>query len=164
MELPLKDIHLPEPISWWPPALGWWLLLALILGVIAFIFLVRWLYLRYRKPAWYYDAKQLLQTIEYQYKTQADANVCLRELSMLLRRVSLSHDPDPLVASLTGKAWLRYLDKILPQAKFNTELGQLLITIPFQNKSNIESRQVFKLLKLAQQWLSIMATRKFNSC
>ncbi|MBV1912177.1 MAG: DUF4381 domain-containing protein, partial [Cycloclasticus sp.] len=30
-ELPLRDIHLPDAITWWPPAIGWWLLLAVII-------------------------------------------------------------------------------------------------------------------------------------
>ena len=45
-EIPLRDIHLPEPISWWPLAPGWWILvgglLALaILGFLAWRFYAR---------------------------------------------------------------------------------------------------------------------------
>lgn len=31
----LKDIHLPDPVSWWPPAPGWWLL-AVIVALLTF--------------------------------------------------------------------------------------------------------------------------------
>ena len=29
--IPLRDIHLPGDISWWPPAIGWWIVAALII-------------------------------------------------------------------------------------------------------------------------------------
>jgi flagellar biosynthesis/type III secretory pathway M-ring protein FliF/YscJ len=45
-QLPLHDIHLPEPISFfWPLAPGWWLLLAFVLVLI----LVSIWILRFRK-------------------------------------------------------------------------------------------------------------------
>ena len=39
--LPLRDIHLPAPISWWPPAPGWWLLL---FGIPTLLILLAWLW------------------------------------------------------------------------------------------------------------------------
>ena len=30
-QLPLRDIHLPLPIAWWPPAPGWWLAASLVI-------------------------------------------------------------------------------------------------------------------------------------
>jgi len=47
-ELPLRDIHLPAPLSWWPPAPGWWLLLTLL---VAIALLGGYLLHRYRRNA-----------------------------------------------------------------------------------------------------------------
>ena len=30
----LRDIHLPEPVSWWPPALGWWLVAMTVMTLL----------------------------------------------------------------------------------------------------------------------------------
>ena len=32
--LPLRDLHLPEMVGWWPLAPGWWFLIALAAAVI----------------------------------------------------------------------------------------------------------------------------------
>ena len=37
----LRDYHLPEPISWWPPAPGWWLLASLAVAALAVLLLWR---------------------------------------------------------------------------------------------------------------------------
>ena len=37
----LRDIHTPDPISWWPLAPGWWILAGLV--IIGLVFLIRWL-------------------------------------------------------------------------------------------------------------------------
>ena len=29
-QLPLRDIHLPDAVAWWPPAFGWWIVAALV--------------------------------------------------------------------------------------------------------------------------------------
>ena len=29
----LADIHLPDPVSWWPLAPGWWMLLGLAVSI-----------------------------------------------------------------------------------------------------------------------------------
>ena len=36
MTLPLRDLHLPEPVGWWPPAPGWWILLLLVTTLLAY--------------------------------------------------------------------------------------------------------------------------------
>ena len=32
----LKDIHLPSPVSFWPPAPGWWILAVLLISSLFF--------------------------------------------------------------------------------------------------------------------------------
>ena len=43
--LPLRDLHLPDAIGWWPPAPGWWVVIALLaagLGYLAWRAFLRW--------------------------------------------------------------------------------------------------------------------------
>ena len=47
-ELPLRDIHLPEPVSWWPMAPGWWWVIGLLLLASAVVTGII-LYRRYRR-------------------------------------------------------------------------------------------------------------------
>lgn len=42
----LRDIHLPEPIGWWPLAIGWYILIALALFLASII--AHWLYKKHR--------------------------------------------------------------------------------------------------------------------
>lgn len=37
----LRDIHLPDGVSAFPPAYGWWVILALIIGFLLLYYLVR---------------------------------------------------------------------------------------------------------------------------
>ncbi len=35
--IPIRDLHLPEMIAWWPVAPGWWVLFVLFLFAFGFI-------------------------------------------------------------------------------------------------------------------------------
>jgi hypothetical protein len=42
----LRDVHLPDPISWWPPAFGWWMIMGLLIiggSLIIWAWGLRWL-------------------------------------------------------------------------------------------------------------------------
>ncbi|MGH8222486.1 MAG: DUF4381 family protein, partial [Woeseiaceae bacterium] len=36
-QIPLRDLHLPEAVGWWPPAPGWWLLIALAVAALLWL-------------------------------------------------------------------------------------------------------------------------------
>jgi hypothetical protein len=45
----LADIHLPEAVSFWPPAPGWWILALILLGIALFLGRKVVLYARLKK-------------------------------------------------------------------------------------------------------------------
>ena len=69
--LPLKDIHLPGAVLWWPPAPGWWVLagLVLVLMVIAWI--------RYRRGWRHRVALKALNVVMEQLRNGADCVTCV---------------------------------------------------------------------------------------
>lgn len=106
--LPLREIHLPESVGWWPPAPGWWLLPVLLLLGFAAAWYGRLLYER-RKYSAINMARHELTEVRSRYATDRDARRCLRAVSGLLRRVSISVFPRADSAGLTGDDWLAFL-------------------------------------------------------
>jgi hypothetical protein len=146
-ELPLRDIHLPDPVSWWPPAPGWWMLLTLL---VAIALLGGYLLHRYRRNALQRAARQALHRIGEDYRQSGDALLLAQQLSILLRRVSLSCYPRRQVAGLTGRAWLSLLDRTLPGDEFQQGAGRVLIDAPYSGDSRVDGPA---LLRLCERWL-----------
>ena len=150
-QLPLKDLHLPEAISWFPPAIGWWLLLILVPLLIALIY---WLYKRLTRKTAVKVAKQQLRVIKESTK---DNTYKLVQLSALLRRVAISVAPREQTASLTGQAWLAFLDSSLKEKPFSTGAGRCLIDAPYRRLA-LTNVEISQLISLCEDWLKAQKT------
>ena len=152
--LELRDIHLPDPISWWPLAPGWWFVLAAIVLIIAGVFLFRY-YLK--KQALRKTVAAELESICAQHKKDNNALVLVQSLSILLRRACISFYPRSEVASLTGDAWLKFLDDSMSdsncQNTFHSEHGRLLATAPYLAENSKLDIDAEKLIQLCENWL-----------
>ena len=146
-QLPLKDIHLPEAIGWWPPAIGWWLLAVFIPLLMVFLY---WLYKRLTRKTAIKTAKKNLAAIKH--NPALDNSKKLRELSMLIRRVAISVSPRTEVASLTGRQWLAFLDKSVTGEPFSEGCGQLLASAPYRDIS-LSDLEISQLISLCEDWL-----------
>lgn len=154
--LNLRDIHLPEAVSWWPPALGWW-----FLGFLLLLFSVYqagrfWHALPRRRAV--HEARVEFERIRLRYRAERDGVRLLAELSVLLRRVAVTIGPRTQVAGLTGRAWLEELDRGLGGNGFRQGPGRLLADAPYQPQ--VPVRNVEMLLELCEQWLRVQ--RKYS--
>ena len=143
----LRDIHLPQPIGWWPPAPGWWVLATLLLLLLG---LTCWLLARRRKTAFKRAALAELEQIKDRRQQSGDELQTVKELSALLRRVCISLEPDRRSAALTGERWLQHLDQLGKSDQFCSETGRLLIEAPYRPQTAIDSAE---LLALCRNWL-----------
>jgi hypothetical protein len=147
-QLPLRDIHLPEAIGWWPPAPGWWLLAVSIPLLIAFGY---WLYKKTTRKTAVKTAKKLLLQI-------TQDKVCenyekLKDISALIRRVAISTTIRTDCAGLTGQQWLEFLDRSMKETPFTEGVGRLLVNAPYQNKSPTD-QEISQLTDLCEDWLN----------
>lgn len=126
--LQLRDIHLPGPVDFWPPAPGWWIAAIVALGLLAWIGVIAWRYLLIRR-----QRKHLLGLLEQLEQSSVDTRTpeVLAQLSRLLRRIALMRFPDQTVAPLTGKDWLRFLDESGGDGRFCDGPGWVLADGPY---------------------------------
>ncbi len=147
LELPLRDIHLPDPVAWWPPAVGWWIAVPLlVLTLYAGARFLRWL--RHRRRL----QKAALRTLDRIFRDlgrHQNQQQLLRETSVLLRRVALTHYPRESVAALTGGDWLRFLDQSLAGSAhaegFSQGAGRVLANGPYTPSCEIDTKALHRL-------------------
>lgn len=148
----LHDIHLPARISWWPPAPGWWLLLAIVLLAAGVLYAVH--RLRNRNHWRRFALMELVRLREQLASQQSTHRAAVSELSVLLRRVAVSRFPREEVAALSGDAWLVFLDRGLGEsAAFQSDAGRLLTSIPYRPEMTIDPSTLNALFALAERWL-----------
>jgi hypothetical protein len=147
-DLPLRDIHLPAPVSWWPPAPGWWLLAGMLLAALIVLLIVLVVRRRRRLKR---EALQELDRLRSAYAKHRDPVVMVRGLSALLRRACISFYPRHETASLTGERWLQYLDDTGGNPGFSSEPGRVLVDGPYTNY--IDAGRVDGLIDLTERWL-----------
>jgi hypothetical protein len=147
-DLPIRDIHLPEQISWFPPAMGWWLLIIFV-PIVSYFFIA--LIQRLLQKTAIKDAKKLLKKLHINENLTPLEKVI--ELSSLLRRVAVSSDSKTNVGGLTGRAWLDYLDQSLKDAPFKNGVGRCLADAPYQKELSPDV-DLTALFELAKMWLN----------
>ena len=149
----LADIHLPEPVSFWPPAPGWWALAVLLL--VALFFAGRWWSRRHARRQIYQHAMAELDNCMLRYAEQ-DGEPQQRKLDYInavnsvLRRVALVHFPDSSAASLSGPEWVDFIRKTGDSSGLDDDLAAALSFGRFQTECDVD---VDALNAFGRSWL-----------
>lgn len=134
----------PPPIPWWPPAPGWWGLMA-VLGLVAM--LVPWLLMRWRRrSAIKLRAQQALRDIPASLTDQQ----WLTEVNSLLKRL-LKQRGDLAATRLFGQAWLDYLCAHYPRPQ-RQSLEPLAAGL-YRQTPNLTDQQRRDLQRELRRWL-----------
>ncbi|WP_257291928.1 DUF4381 domain-containing protein [Endozoicomonas sp. ONNA1] len=129
----LRPNHLPDPVSLWPLAPGWWLSAFLIIVIVTLmtLFVVRYIRRnRYRRLA----CKQA-HFIFSAYQKHNNAFQFANDCNRLLKQTALHAYPAEQVARLHGDPWLEFLSQKSGIPAFNGNPGQALGDARFQKMS-----------------------------
>jgi len=157
----LRDIQGLDEVSWWPPAIGWWLLAALVIALLfALVSLVRNLR-RYPAGSWRRHAWKQLRALRQQ-ANRMPAPQLAGELSELLRRIAIARLGRDRAAGLTGERWLAWLQEHDPAGFAWTQLGQPLLTLPYAPPDSVRTSagQLLLLIDATFAWVDRDAGRR----
>lgn len=126
----LHDIRELDPIGWWPPAPGWWLLAVGCAITLYLLFYLTASLVRDPPGSWRREARRHLRDLRRRQTTQPPKQTAA-ELSELLRRISIARFGRAACAARSGDNWLKWLQAQDPN-NFNwPRYGQLLIQLPY---------------------------------
>lgn len=147
----LKEIELPEAVSYAPETIAWYILYVIVFSLILFIIWKR--YKKYKKNLYRKFALKELSEIK---KTKKYI-----ELQTLVKRIALILNDRKEVASLTGENWWNYLNSTFGENEFNPEMGRILADLSYSEPDRIDKysqNEIDSLFNLIENWI-----RKHNA-
>jgi len=146
----LRDVHSPEPISWWPLAPGWWILLGLclILLSVTVLFVLR----VWRSKLWQRQAKRELKVICEDYLKQP-SEAKLIALNQLLKRTLCSAHHTREYMHYSESKWADALKSVTTKGRtilLDSDVDNLSRGIYCPDKPRLDA-SAFKRL---EQWIS----------
>ena len=150
----LNDIVVPEAIAYTPQTIGWYVLLLVTVVAGAWIAIAhhrRHALNRYRR-----EALDQLATIEDDLASPDRRAMALGRIPVLIKRVAVSVTARTEAASLTGEAWLAFLDEAYDGNGFTTGAGRLLPTLAYESPERLAAvteQQAGELVDLTRTWI-----------
>jgi hypothetical protein len=134
----LHPYYQPAPPAWTPQTIGWYVLFAIVALSLLWVAIheIRlWISNRYRREG----LRELAMTPP-------------DRLSVLLKRTALAVWPREKVASLSGDAWLKFLNSTAPQNFFHNPPGNCIEEIALQ-QGDASTEDIQALRALVAQWI-----------
>ena len=121
----LRDIHYPPDPTWWPPALGWWLLASLA------VFIVALTAYRIRKRTEnirpYIIANELLNKLYTKHhRGEIEGIEYTNQANEIIKRLLVHIKKDPRAVAASGESWLHILDDLSNTKEFTLGTGRIL--------------------------------------
>jgi Domain of unknown function (DUF4381) len=149
-QIPLRDLHLPEAVGWWPLAPGWWVVLGI--AAVILLLLLRKAWIRWREDAARRVALRELARVANAYHESPNPVLLATRLSELLRRTMLAYSPRKKVAGLTGAEWLAWLDRGLDGRPFTEGPGKMLKELPYRRADSpargVDAQALLEVVRL----------------
>lgn len=143
-QIPIRGLHLPPEVGWWPLAPGWWVLIAL--SALLLVALARLIARRSRRNRARRAALKQLDLARRTYAADGDVTKLATRLSEILRRTMLAYAPRQDVAGLTGRAWVEWLDRDLDEPLFTRGAGRELLSLPYRKTPAVGEVDVDELI------------------
>ncbi len=148
----LHDIEGLDPISFWPLALGWWILIAVLILLSLAIVWFTYSKLAFRR-SWKNDTLKKLAFLEKNL-SDSTARETVISLSEYLRRIALRRYSRKECAGLIGNTWLTWLSKQDVKGFDWERKGKLLIDVPYSPLNHkLQGEQIKELIQAVRNWV-----------
>lgn len=138
----LREIPLPEPVSYAPQTAGWYILGVLLAAALVW-FGVRW-YRSWRTNRYRRTALAELAVLEQRGDLGA--------LPALVKRTALCFTPREEIAGLSGDRWLEFLDRTAGDSSFTTGAGRLLPRLAYA-PAPLDEGETSALVGAVRRWI-----------